>query len=140
MANGLYGNMMTYFQGQFVDMINFDMLPNINSGFDTTKTRDGQPVTPLPFRGCFHDMQGDEAKDANGNLVITACGDLWSDTSLSLGTFIQIVGTKPVYRIKEEKAWENQGGFFWYHVEQVLGDDGTLTVEPEFNLGEGNFA
>lgn len=141
MSNGLYGNMLSYFQGQFIDLENFDMLPLINSGYDNTKTKDEEIATVTNFRGCFQNLKGNETKDSNGNLVFVVSGDLWSETKLNLGTFVRDPeDDEYVYRIMKENGWNKEGGFYYYSVDQLVGDDGQLTNDVEFNEGEDNFS
>jgi hypothetical protein len=136
--NGIYGNMLASFQALFIDLNYFDMLPKVNSSFDITKDRDGQTVIPIIIRGCFQNMTANQGKDANGNYIRVKSGNLWTDTELSLGKFVQDVDLI-VYRLKGENGWNKEGGFWYYDCEQVVGDDGRLTVDPDFNTGEGEY-
>jgi hypothetical protein len=131
--------MMSYFQGQFIDLKNFDMLPLINAGYDVTKTREGENSVTTDFRGCFQNLSANEAKDSNGNIVIVVSGNLWSDIKLVLGTFVKNLDDDFIYRVKKENTWNREGGFYYYDVVQVVGDDGTITNDVDFNTGEGNF-
>jgi hypothetical protein len=137
---GVYGNMMSYFQVQFIDLEYFDMLPKINAGYDITKDKEGNVNgVHLAFRGCFQNLTGNEAKDSNGNLVYVVSGDLWSDTKLSLGLFVKNPLEAFIYRLQRENAWNKEGEFYSYKVVQVVGDDGTLTNDIIFDKGEDKF-
>jgi hypothetical protein len=135
---GIYGNIILNFQSQFIDLTSFDMLPLVNSGFDTTKDRNSNVSTITTFRGCFQNLTANQLKNNNGNLVTTDNGNLWSNTKLVLGNFVNNPVDGYTYRIKSENTWDRESGFFYYDVVQVVGDDGTFTVEPEFNEGVDN--
>lgn len=132
---GIYGNQLTHFQAQFVDLQTFDMKAKINSGFDTTKDKNDDAAVTQDFRGCFQNITANEVKDNAGNLLTVVSGNLWSDTSLILGNFIKNPDDSFTYRIKKLNSWDREGGFFYYDVIQVAGDDGTFTDDTEFNEG-----
>jgi hypothetical protein len=138
--NGLYGNMMSYFQGQFIDLEYFDMLPKINAGYDDTKTKEGETAITTDFRGCFQNLASNEVKDSNGNISTVISGNLWSDIKLELGIFVKNPEENPIYRVKKDNPWNREGGFYYYDVIQVVGDDGKITKDIIFNKGEGNFS
>lgn len=139
MNNGLYGNMLSYFQGQFIELEYFDMQPLVNAGYDTSKTRDDGSSRTTGFRGCFQNMLGNEAKDSNGHITFVLTGDLWSYDKLLLGKFVKVPNEEAVYRIKKEKGWNREGGFYYYSVVQVVGDDGQITTDVIFDKGEEKF-
>jgi hypothetical protein len=137
---GIYGNMMVYFQAQFIDLVYFDMIPSINAGYDTTKNREGFITgDPIDFRGCFQNVTGNEVKESNGNLVNVVSGDLWSNVKLTLGVFVKDPLEDYVYRVTKENTWKKEGEFYNYSVTLIVGDDGQLTNDVIFDKGENNF-
>lgn len=134
---GVYGNMMNYFQVQFVDIEYFDMLPLMNSGYDKTKDREGDIAIIETIRGCFQNMRGNQAKTSNGNLITVQTGDVWTETELKLGKFLSF--NNFTYRIVNQNEWNREAGFYSYAVEQVTGDDGSLTIIPDYNKGTVNY-
>jgi hypothetical protein len=137
---GLYGNMLTNFQALFIDLQSFDMKAKTNSGYDTTKDKNGNNSVIIDFRGCFQNLTANEIKSSNGNLIIVISGNLWSNTQLILGNFVKNPEDNLTYRLKRNNPWVKEAGFYYYDVTQVTGDDGSLVVEPNFNTGSKDLA
>jgi hypothetical protein len=135
---GIYGNILMNFQALFIDLTSFDMLPLVNSGFDRTKDRDEETAITTAFRGCFQNIAARETRNTGGNLTTVISGNLWSDTPLKIGNFVYNPEDLATYRIKRINPWTKEAGYSYYDVVQVTGDDGSLTVEPDFDLGEAS--
>lgn len=114
---GVYSpGMLLHFPEQFRDFTYFDMIPNINSGY----TLNGGP--PAIYSGV---LQNDvsQVMDSNGHLVDSTHENLWTDSVLQKGHYVLFEGV--TYRIVFANDWSNEGGFYNYSLQRLVGDNGT---------------
>ena len=123
---GVYGDMLLFWPEQLREMQYFNMLPKINSGF----TVDSSSVK---IWGVIQNAAS-AIKESNGNLISSDHMNLWTETKLTRGWFILFDST--TFRIVNGNDWPNEGGFYMYTIERVVGDNGT-TNATDWTLGVG---
>jgi hypothetical protein len=129
--SGVYGDILTAFSEQLIEVDYFDMQPKHDGGFaDRTDKR--------KVSGVLQCVEGRRVKNQNGNLVTTRGMAFWSEEVLQAGRFID--DGVLVYRIAGDDEWIREAGFTRYPISRVTGADGTEMVEPEFSKGTGAFA
>jgi hypothetical protein len=127
---GIYGNSLLSFSEQMQSVNYYNQSPSINGGFEN-------PTEPVVKKVIFHSTGARAIKDSNGNLVSVNKKEIWSISELQPGWFIEKSGD--VFRISQENNWKFEDGFYKYGIEKIVGDDGTLTNDVEFNTGTDNF-
>lgn len=125
----IYGDSLLHFNEQEQIVQYFHMVPRINSGYDID-------IAPVPINVIIHNLDGDEVKGIMDNLGYTACFSLWSRQVLNNGWFITY-SDGYIYRMHLSKDWTQYGGFIYFHLERVVGDDGQLVNDVQPNLGNG---
>ena len=114
-------NMLLHWPEQFRQFIYFDMSPNINSSY--TMLADPAPRT---LWGVLQNSRSD-IESSNGNLVSVNHESLWTDNKLDAGKFIQFTESQTIiYRIVVGNDWPNEGGFYNYTIERLVGDNGAI--------------
>lgn len=126
---GMYGSSLLAFPEQFINVLYFQMIPVLNSGWDK------KPV--YNKRIIKHHSKPKQTKDQNGNLVISEQLQVWSMEKLNEGWFLQIENN--VYRIGAENDFSLEDDFYSYDIERVIGDDGQPGQTVVFNTGTENF-
>jgi hypothetical protein len=127
----VYGEALLAFPEQFRDYLYFDADPKIGDGYEgreNVKSATGVVQTATS-----------RAKDSNGNLVISRNYKLWTATKLGAGKFVEFEGL--IYRVMTDADWPNEGGFYDFDIEKVVGSTIRKTPETadEWNTGEGHF-
>lgn len=123
----VYGLSIECFPELFVTVEYFNQDPKINAGFENK-------TTPQEIRVIFQSTGNRAVKDNNDNIVYVNKKEIWCSTELQPGYFIS--QGEDVYRISQENNWFFEDGFYKYGIDKVVGDDGSLTNEPDYNLGE----
>ncbi len=127
--NAVYGEVLLHFPEQFRKVLYFNMGPKINDGY-------GPRTDEKDVWAVLH-SQASRAKDSNGNWIREDRQQVWTQTPLQSGRFIQFESV--VFRIITDQDWPTQGGFYVYEVEKVVGSDGTPQVNPNGNTGGRSF-
>lgn len=129
---GVYGNMLLAWPEQRRSVTVFDMTPKINGGWDIVA--DSQQTV----RGIYQNTTGQHIKDSNGNLVKSNGLEFWTEKTGLDGKFLTYTNGK-IYRLIASNNWTFEGGFMRYSLEKVVGNDGTESVQPAWNLGTNTF-
>ena len=122
---GVYGGNMLDFPEQFQSYEFW----RANANFDD----DWTPIDPPGFnRGVFHnDRSG--IKQENGMTVQYSHYYLWTRQEMEDGYFVRWRGI--VYRVLHDDDWTASDGFTRYHINRVVGSDGTGSTATSFNNG-----
>lgn len=132
MSNGIYGAQLLSFPEQFRNFPYFDMKALQGGGY-------GPRLEASTVRGVFQCTGGRRVKTQNGMKVLGRQTRLWTTQELQTGRFIE--AEHDVYTVgMPDNEWQLEGGFTVYDLEKVVGDDGRDTVDPDFNMGEKDFA
>lgn len=124
---GVYSpNMLVHWPEQFRQFTYFNMIPKINSGYSI------DPATPPKTIWGVLQNNTTMVKESNGNLVSQSQELLWTDEVLTMGYFVQF--GEVIFRIVPANDWENEGGFSWYNLERLVGDNGT-PIDQTFENG-----
>lgn len=126
---GIYGDSLTAFSEQFRDVDYYNQDPTINAGFEN-KTHS------VTKRVIIHSTGKKAVVGSNGNLVYVNRKEIWHSKELIPGYFVSF--DNDVYRINEENNWYFEDGFYKYGISKVVGNDGTITVQPPFEYGAGD--
>lgn len=114
---GIFGNMLSYHTGQLRTFTYFNMVSKLNSGYTMDLN-----VPVLTLRGVLQNALSKIA-DSNGNLVDVNDEKLWTTTVLNRGYFVKFGDI--TYRIVDGNDWPFEGGFLFYTLERLVGDNGT---------------
>lgn len=134
---GLYGSMLCSFAGQMIDVEIYDMLPLVNSGYDITKDRNGNANSIKIVQGILQNIKPNVVTISQGNTVTILTGNAWLQSSDEAGKYLKSEGI--VFKLISLNPWKKEGDFCYYEIEQVVGDDGTLTNSPDFNTGKADY-
>ncbi len=128
--NGALGNVLASFPEAKIPVQYFDMQPLPGGGY-------GPRTDVQLLMGILQCVGGRRVGTKNRNAVIERQMRYWSDVPLQVGRFID--DGKYVYRIGiPDDDWSDETEMVIYTCERVVGDDGTLTVEPAFSqIGGG---
>jgi hypothetical protein len=108
----------------------FNQLPSFDSGYNNA-------TTPQTIWITYQNVQTRVLKDSNGNLVGTEGQKIRCDRQLNIGWFIS--DGSIIYRIVMQSGYAFEGNLYTYDIEQVIGDDGSLTNDVIMNTGASNF-
>ncbi|MBQ1778248.1 MAG: hypothetical protein IIZ93_08860 [Acidaminococcaceae bacterium] len=128
----VYGDMLLYWPEQRRTLTIYDMKPKINGGWDKVVDQSGEVITQT-ITGIFQNTSGNQTRDGNGNLVHTKGQELWTETPGLADKFTDINGS--VYRLTADNDWQNEGGFFRYSLNKVVGNNGAESDDAAWNLG-----
>lgn len=128
--SGIYGDMLLAWPEKQSSLTVYDMTPQINGGYEVV---DGSEVAII---GVFQNTRGHATKDSNGNLVHTNGMELWTSTSGIENKYLNWKGE--VYRLTDGNNWSDEGGFYRYGVEKVVGN-ATESDDAAWNLGRDSF-
>jgi hypothetical protein len=133
---GIYGNGLRDFPEQYRTVEYFNMTPNMSGGYDPVLDDDEEPVEPTDIEGVLQNTGKKGVKDSNGNIAYVSSMEFWSEDELELGWFIKF--NDVTFRLIPANDWSIEDGFYRYGLEKLIGDDGSLTNDVEFNNGMGN--
>lgn len=128
----IHGSMTVHFTEEFRPFTYFQMDPRVTSGYENKRN-----ITRA--RGVVHmysappTAEGVKLRDVGHNLVIEKKPFLWSRTVVPVGWFIEY--NSDVYRVLSHNEWDFEASMTIHGLEKVVGDDGSVTVNPAFNLG-----
>lgn len=142
---GIHGNMLPFFCDEFHTFLYFNMQPRVTTGFE------GRTGTKK-IRGVIHmfsvppSAEGTAVRQSHENSVIEKSPFFWTRWDLQIGWFVQelnrydLLGRTDVYRLSSLNEWIREGTMKVFGLEKVVGDDGTITNNPTFNLGGDSFS
>ena len=128
----VYGDMLLYWPEQRRTLTIYDMKPKINGGWDKVVDQSGEVITQT-ITGIFQNTSGNQTRDGNGNLVHIKGQELWTETPGLADKFTDINGS--VYRLTADNDWQNEGGFFRYTLNKVVGNNGAESDNATWNTG-----
>lgn len=128
----IHGSMTVHFTEEFRSFTYFQMDPRVTSGY-------GPRLNEQRARGVLHmysappTAEGVKLRDVGHNLVIEKKPFLWARIVIPVGWFIEY--NSDVYRVLSHNEWDFEASMTIHGLERVVGDDGTVSVDPAFNLG-----
>lgn len=126
--SGIYGGMLYHFPELYRPITYFDQEALIDSGYDNRT--DETPAVAVEQTALG------EVKDSHGNIIKSDHRRLWINTQIQTGWFVRF--NDVVYRVNRDNDWPFEGGFWYYELERLPGDNGDTTDAPAFNFGGDN--
>ena len=128
----IHGSMLVHFTEEFRPFTYFQMTPRVTSGFEErTDVRKSRGVVHM--YSAPPTAEGVKLREVNTSLVIEKKPFLWCRTVIPVGWFVEF--GDDVYRVLSHNEWEFEASMTIHGLERVVGDNGTVTNEPSYNLG-----
>lgn len=129
--SGIYGETLLAFPEQFRFIEVFQMEAEVNAGWSIDED------SRKRIRCLYQHTGGKRLKETGGNLTEGSSNELWTKEPNLNGWFTRLSGD--VYRINADNNWNHEGGFSHYTLEKIIGNDGTESEHPTWNIGGHNF-
>ena len=126
----IYGLTIDCFSELKRSALYFNQVPKFNSGYEDKTAYQTIWIT-------YQNVQMNKLKDSNGNLVVSNGQKIRCDLKLNMGWFIKDGST--IYKIGLESGYSFESSLYTYDIEQVIGDDGSLTNDVVFDKGANDF-
>lgn len=126
----VYGDVLLAWPEQVRTIVVYDMVPQLPGGWTA-------PDNALRVRGVLQHTGGRQLKDLNGNLAAGENLEFWSWAEGLDGKFTMAGGD--VFRLMGDTNWQEEGGFYRYSLQKVIGNNGTESDQSSWNTGADNF-